>query len=253
MTDPLKDALDDLDWIVARWPDLRGMVAGGTPRRWKQAFAQLTAEQQEIRDRQAWLDRHDVKGEAIGGGRAPLNVDVLDFLAGVLMRCDMLHDHVAQTVGHPRLDPATGVDDDPRRFLAYVKVLLPEACEADPDMADAAAERLSGIRLSMATELGDLEDGHTLNAICPFCLGRSPRNPVGGARTLRIRMVEVKHRKPEGDEHVIDEPVVVCESGTCTPFAAEVSRWVKGKPAWPWPEWEWLAQRLLDPRSVGVA
>ena len=101
--------------------------------------------------------------------------------------------------------------------------------------------------------LGDLEDGHTLNAICPFCLGRSPRNPVGGARTLRIRMVEVKHRKPEGDEHVIDEPVVVCESGTCTPFAAEVSRWVKGKPAWPWPEWEWLAQRLLDPRSVGVA
>jgi hypothetical protein len=249
----LTDALTDLEWIVTRWPDLRALVTSKAPERWKRALTQLDNAQRAERNVQAWLDRHDVKGEVMGEAPAPLNVGMLDLLAGVLMRCDMLHEHVGQTVGHPRLPSATGIDDDPRPFLAYVRELLPEACEADADMAEAAAERLSSIRLSMAAELGDLEDGHTLAAICPFCMGRTPKFPTGGAYTLRIRTVEVTHRMSNGEDLEAHEPMVVCESGDCRPFAAECSRWIRGNPAWPWPEWEWLAQRLIDPRSVGVA
>lgn len=248
----LRAALDHADWIIDRWPDLRGYVTTGTPRAWLQAFRQLDAEQRRKRDEQAWLDKYDVEGEVMGQAPAPLNLGVLDVLAQVLMDCDMLHEHVAQTVGHPRLPAARGVDDDPRRFLRYVHELLPEACEADPDMAEAARERLEAVHLSMAVELGDLEDGHTLSAICPFCMGRTPRFPVGGALTLRIRMVQITHKEPSTGDPVY-EPLIVCEGGDCAPFAAEVSRWHKGKPAWPWPEWEWLAQRLIDPRRVGVA
>lgn len=248
----LTDALDHLDWITTRWPDLRGYVATGTPRGWLDTFRQLDADQRHQRDVQAWLDRYDVQGEVMGAAPAPLNVSVLDVLSSVLMDCDLLHEHVAQTVGHPRLAPARGVDDDPRRFLAYIRELLPEACEDDPDLADAACERLADVHQRMAIELGDIADGHTLNAICPFCMGRTPKFPVGGAFTLRIRMIEIRHKKPTTQERSF-EPMVVCESGGCTPFAAEVSRWIHGKPAWPWPEWEWLAKRLLDPAQVGAA
>lgn len=248
----LSKALEHLDWIHDRWPDLRGYVQTGTPRAWLSAFRQLDSEQRAQRDRQAWLDRHDVEGDVMGEAPAPLNVGVLDVLAQVLMDCDLLHEHVAQAVGHPRLQPATGIDDDPRRFLAYVRELLPEACRDDPDMAEAARERLEAIHLSMAAELGDLEDGHTLGAICPFCMGRTPKFPVGGAHTMRIRMVQIVHKEPTTEEPTF-EPLIVCEAGDCNPFAAEVSRWHKGKPAWPWPEWEWLAKRLIDPRRVGVA
>lgn len=248
----LDDALADIDWITEHWPDLRALVtAEALP--WKQAFTQLDAAQRAERNHQAWLDRHDVKGEVMGEAPAPLNVGILDVLADVLMRCDMLHDHVAQTVGHPRLPAASGIDDDPRPYLAYVRELLPEACQDDPDMAEAAAERLAKVRATIALEVGALEDGQTIAAICPFCMGRTPRFPVGGAFTLRIRMVPMVHRTRAGEEEEHHEPLIVCESGDCRPFAAECSRWHRGRPAWPWPDWEWLAQRLIDPRSVGLA
>lgn len=252
MTDP-KDALVDLEWIYDRWPDLRALVTSDTRRRWKHALTQLDSAQRDEANRQAWLDRHDVKGEVMGEAPAPLDVGILDVLAGVLMRCDMLHDHVAQTVGHPRLPPASGIDDDPRPFLAYIRELLPEACAKDPDMAEAAGERLHAVRMTMVAELGDLEDGQKIRAICPFCMGRTPRFPVGGAFTLTIRVVPVTHRRADGQQEELHEPLIVCESGDCRPFANECSRWHRAKPSWPWPEWEWLALRLIDPRSVGVA
>lgn len=249
----LDAALADIDWITERWPDLRALVTGQTHRSWKHALTQLDSVQRAEANRQAWLDRHDVLGETIGEAPAPLDVGILDVLADVLMRCDMLHDHVAQTVGHPRLPAASGIDDDPRPFLAYTRQLLPEACQDDPDMAEAAAERLRGIRATMVAELGDMEDGQRIRAICPFCMGRTHRFPVGGAFTLTIRVVPVTHRRQDGTQEEHHEPIIVCESGDCRPFAAECSRWHRGRPAWPWPEWEWLAQRLIDPRSVGVA
>lgn len=250
-TPNLTDALDHLDWIITRWPDLRALVTTNS-QPWKQALTQLDAIQRAERNKQAWLDRHDVKGEVMGEAPAPLNVGILDVLAQVFLDCDTLHNHVAQTTGHPRL-PATSSNDDPRPLLAHTRELLPQACQVDPDMAEAATDRLGKVRSLMATELGDLEDGQTLAAVCPFCMGRTPRFPIGGAYTLRIRVVPVKHRRANGEEEQLHEPLIVCESGDCRPFAAECNRWHHGKPSWPWPEWEWLAQRLIDPRSVGVA
>ena len=38
---------------------------------------------------------------------------------------------------------------------------------------------------------------------------------------------------------------VVCWNPLCTPPDDQVGTWYRGRPAWPWHEWEWLADRLI--------
>lgn len=247
----LAKVLEDIQYLTNHWPDLKALLVHGTVRDWRHGYAELTDAARIERDKQAWLDRHDTEGQTHGEAPAPLNLGILDLLTETLMTCDLLHERVAQTVGHPRLDHAASIGDDPRRFLAYIEVLLPEACETDPDVLDAAAEKVSRLRSRMMVETGEIRDGQALEAICPFCVGRTTKTPTGGAKTLRIRLVPARAAvSTTADE---TEPVIVCESGTCQPFDAEVSHWVKGAPAWPMPDWSWLSQRLIDPRDVGVA
>lgn len=95
-------------------------------------------------------------------------------------------------------------------------------------------------RAPVAAELGEIEDGQTLNAVCPFCLGRASRHPVGGAKTMRFRLIN--DRLHDGEM----EAVIACESGLCEPFAAECSLRVRSCPAWRFTDWEWLTLRLLS-------
>lgn len=217
-------ALVILRVVIDRWPDFVEAKTKGTPR---PSVARRPRHRDELGE-----------GEGYGCVPAPLHLDILDSMATIVAWSDMLHEHVAQTVGHPRLEPAASALADPRPFLEYVVALLPEAAESDPEITDAVLDKGERMQSIIIAGLGEIFDGQTLNAICPFCVGQTFKRP--GERTLRVRLVP--SRVTEGEL----EFVIVCENPDgCRPFAAECDMWVKGNPAWPWSQWEWLAQRLI--------
>ena len=233
MTDPTENVLAVLREVIDRWPDLVEARIKGTARPWRQPANPDEGDG----------EREPVEGEGFGCIPAPLHLDILDAMASIVCWSDMLHEHIAQTVGHPRLEPAMSALADPRPFLRYVEALLPEAVDDDPDMLEAVAERVSLIRSVMLGKLGEVFDGQTLDAFCPFCIGQTIAKRH--LRTLRVRLVDSRIHPGQ------TEFVVVCENPDgCRPFAAECDMWVKGRPAWPWSQWEWLAQRLLPTRAA---
>lgn len=220
---PLDECLDHLREVKRRYPDLVESRFVGTER-------PIVS----TRDR----DRVIGTEEGLGSTAAPIHVDVLDAMARLVMWADMLHERIAQCVGHDRLSPAISAYEDPARFLDYVIELLPEAADTNPKVLDHAAAQADRMRQLVLSKLGEIYDGQELDALCPFCLGVTFRHPAG-VRTLRVRVIE--SRRHDGEEFVL-----VCENpGGCTPLAAECGLWVQGRPAWPWPDWDWLAARLL--------
>lgn len=214
--------------VIARWPDLVESRIKGTQR----IMPSHTRDPGTLE-----------AGEGLGCIPAPIHLDVLDAMASIVMWADMLHEHVAQTVGHPRLEPAASALADPRPFLRYVEVLLPEASESDPEIVEAVHEKAERMRDIILAKVGEVFDGQTLEAICPFCIGQTFAKR--GARTLRVRLIA--SRVKEGEQ----EFVIVCENPDgCRPFSAECDLWIKGRPAWPWSQWDWLAERLLPTRAA---
>lgn len=235
----IRATVTDLDWTADRWGDLVEYRLKGTPRPWRQPN-DLTPELRAARDALARLElaEADKAGRAPGHTPAPLHVSTLDVMVDVLAEADTLHETVAQYLGHDRLEPAMSALDDPIRFLRYVAARVGEAAGHSEDLFEVIAERARHMRSAVTVELGEIEDGQTLNAICPFCVGVTPRTPAGGGKTLRFRLVESRLDKAER------EALIVCEND-CQPFDAEVDTWHRGRPAWPWSQWEWLAERLL--------
>jgi len=262
MTDT-RATITTLTWVRTRWPDLLEARLRGTPRPWHQVD-ETPPEVAAERDRAARIERIEADGRMPGYSLAPLHVDVLDTMAQVLMIADLLHEDVAQAVDYPRLayptarlgpGPYLDVDDDigPEPYLDYVIALLPEACDADPKLVEYAQTKADAMQTMIRTVLGEIVDGQLLDAICPFCCGRTPHCPVGGAKTLHFRLLPIPD-KPATQGHVavtdLVDPVIVCENPVgCKPFAAECSLWVKSKPCWRWPEWEWLSVRLFTTRQ----
>lgn len=233
--------------VVTRWPDLVESRFKGTPRpvvpgahlgdmgRWRM-------------DQQRREDVANADDRAPGESVAPLHIDVLDLMASLLMRADLLHEHVAQTVGHPRLASPPSAFADARPYLEYVIALLPEACETDEDMLDAATEKAELMRDEILMALGEVFDGQRLAAVCPFCMGQTSRR-LAGELTMRVRIRDVGT-----EEHPnLAEFLVVCENpdNMCQPFAREVDTWVGTNPAWRYPRWPWLAKQLHSPRRAG--
>ena len=224
----LGDAQRLLAEVIERWPDLVEARLKGTPR---------------IMQSRPARDRRDLEpGEGLGSLPAPVHLDVLDAMSNILMWADMLHELVAQTVGHDRLDSAASAYSDARPYLRYVVALLPEASETDDEIVEAVTEKAERMRSTILAKLGEVYDGQRLEAVCPFCVGRTFEK-LAGARTLTVRVV------PSTTGHGGWAIVVVCENPVgCTPFAKECDLWVKGNPAWPIHRWGWLADRLLPAR-----
>jgi hypothetical protein len=224
-----EDACAVLQEVIDRWPDFVESRIKGTAR-------PHVATPPKHRDELA-------EGEGYGCIPAPLHLDILDSMSSIVAWSDMLHELVAQTVGHPRLAPAASALADPRPFLRYVVELLPEAAESDDEISEAALDKARRMQSIIISGLGEIFDGQTLDAVCPFCLGQTFKRP--GLHTLRVRLVP--SRVAEGEM----EFVIVCENPDgCRPFAAECDMWVKDRPAWPWSQWEWLASRLIPAHSA---
>lgn len=236
----IRATIADLDWTADRWDDLVEYRLKGTPRPWRQP-GEMDPMRKRIADALARIEQAEVErwGRAPGFSPAPLHVSTLDVMVDVLAEADALHETLAQYLGHDRLEPATSALDDPTRFLRYAAARVADAAGESDELFDLVAEKAATMRSAIAHELGEVEDGQTLEAVCPFCIGVTSRHPAGGAKTLRFRMVPDTLRAGE------KEAVIVCESGLCEPFEVECSLRVKGKPAWRFPDWEWLAERLL--------
>lgn len=234
----------DLLWIADRWADVHESRIKGTKRPWREPT--LTPEAREELDRRARAEKAEADDRMPGESLAPVHVDVLDTLADILMRADMLHDHIAATLGVERLDSAPSAFADPGPYLTFISDHLREFAEDDPDGMDAVSDLARELRGEMARVLGEVFDGQTLTAMCPWCGGKDDRHPVGGARTLRVRLLWL----PTPTDKDAHEPAIVCDGGRCEPPESDCGLWVKGKPAWPLAEWEWLGDRLADRDSA---
>jgi hypothetical protein len=225
---PLTATLAVIDEVITRWPDLVESRVKGTER--------------PVPSGRRDSDEVD-EGEGFGCVPAPIHLDVLDAMASIVMWADMLHEHVAQTIGHPRLEPAASALADPRPFLAYVRELLPEAAESDDEIVDAARDKAERMKSVILAKVGEVFDGQTLEALCPFCVGQTfGKRHI---RSLRVRIIPSRVKVGE------EEFVIVCENPDgCRPFAAECDMWVRGRPAWPWSQWDWLAERLIPTRGA---
>lgn len=220
--------------VIDLWPDYVDSRHKGTPRVLTNALSPTTG-------------RHDDGMRGYGSTPAPLHLDVLDVISTVVASADTLAEHIAHTLGHEPPPAAASAYADPRPHLAHCAHHLAAACQADPDMADAARARIIPMHTRVLGGLGLLVDGQLIDAICPFCIGRTYERPAG-VRTLRVRVIPSRHVRAELGEV---EPVVVCENPAgCTVLASEVGMWVRDRPAWPMAEWEWLAARLITTRRA---
>lgn len=102
---------------------------------------------------------------------------------------------------------------------------------AHEDFAQVLLDETAGIRRRIAGAIGEVDDGMTLKAACISCRGIDEAS--GEAMfTLRLRA------KPD--------PVIMCVNPACDPSEALCGSWVRGHPAWPQREWDWLADRICD-------
>ena len=231
----------DLLWVCDRWEDVHEMRLKGTARPWREPT--ISAEARAEMDALAKAERIDREGftpPPPGESPAPVHVDILDTLATILMRSDMLAEHVAGTLGIDRLDHAPSAFADATPYLRFVGEHLGEFVEDDPDGMDAVSDVARELKAEMSQVLGEISDGQTLKALCPFCGGKDDTHPVGGAHTLRVRLIWM----PTSEDRDAHEAAIICTGGSCEPSEAECGKRVRGLPVWPIAEWEWLAARF---------
>ena len=210
----------DANFVIDHWPDLYEARMPGTKRPWAQ-----TKTRQESREHNNHTDRSVFR---MGASPAPCHVDVLDTIIDVVAISHGLADAVSQLTGIGRLPAPESAFADPTPHLEHIRRhintaanmdggwIIDSALDPDDDFSIVRARRrtAAALRLILA--------GQVLDADCPWC----------NARPLRIRIVA-------------EEPVVICESRrVCEPPEADCGTWVRGRPAWIQPEWEWLAKRI---------
>lgn len=239
----------DLAWIAERWPDLAGLAEPGTRRPYRAPM--LTTEQREDRDWQARMERWERTAESIGASAAPTPPGVLDMLVSMLADAVLLADDVAREITCPILAPPDSGFGDAWPYLDFAARHLTEAEQAAWEWA----ATIHGMVEQTARALGLLVDGQRLTAVCPWCHGVTGEQPAGGALTWVVRDLLARQKCEHGHADrrwCPDCPkliAVVCE-GSCEPPSKDVGTWVRGQPAWPWSEWEWLAQRLRRADAV---
>jgi hypothetical protein len=215
----------DLVWVAHYWEDLAESRLPGTARPWRQPH--LTAQQADERDQQARIERIERASVMPGEHPAPVDVGILDTMSDILWNAVTISDEIRLrvTTAGPGL-PSTAFADA-RPYLDYAAKNLTEdvAFWAQP-----IARRMVG---QVARALALVLDGQLLDVECPWCHGKTPETPVGGALTWWV------HALPG------DQIAIVC-TGICEPPAREVGTWWRGQPCWPLADWEGLAARVMS-------
>ncbi|WP_433465720.1 hypothetical protein [Spirillospora sp. CA-128828] len=245
-------AIGDLRLLGAYWP---GLVATRLPdvvRPYQPPT--ITPEQRAELDYEARLERAERVGEAPGEHIDAARPDVLDLLFELIDTAEDLAAHVSRAAWLPVLPPPAGVLADARPFLERTARYLPAAAVGwanGDELVWWVARTARQMLVQAGRALALTHDGQRLDAVCPWCQGRTETAPVGGAKTWRVRDLLAAQRC----EHDQIERLtcvrcpqliaIVCESGTCEPPSKDVGTWWRGRPAWPIEEWDWLARRLV--------
>lgn len=246
MTDAVKAATTAVDELLNVLAWLAASLMPGTTKPYR--APQMSAEKRAEADALARLEKAEIinAGLLLGETPAPFDLDVADLLAEIMATADSLADRVCWAVMRPVDPPAVSAFADPTRFLRLVVKWLPLAATVDEALAGYVEGRCDSLVFRAHGLLGLLGDGQLLDALCPWCDGRTSATPTGGARTLRIRA-----QLPVGQRNLakVDPKdvgwFVVCEGGLCEPPDADCGARLRGRPAWPLSsEGEWLAQRL---------
>lgn len=210
----------------------------------------VSPETRAARDSQARQERHERVDVAPGDSPDLYAFGVVDQLMQILV----VADHLAELVGQaavqvplPLVLPphAPSAYADPTPYLRFIRDFLVDAEECAPGTAREVEHALEPLWRRAEETLGHVVDGQLLAGLCPFCGGRTDTAPVGGERTLRVRLIPASPQP---------RPAVVCEGGHCEPTTAECGLWWRGRPAWDLEnEGEWLADRLSRTTRPEVA
>lgn len=221
----------DLTWISESWPDLYQMRLPGSRRRTPRR--PLSRAARERADEQARVEKAEQGLSVLGASRAPMDVGVLDILAGLLGQACELDERITMTAGVQDCEPpSTGYDFEALpRVLAHLAAHLPVAVDVDPGVLDEAERVVKRMRSKLAYSLNELTDGQVLPGLCAWCHGATTTAPAGGERTLTVKVIA-------------EQPLIVCMSDLCDPPAEDCGTYLFGFPAWHQSEWEWLASRL---------
>ncbi|MCR6706594.1 MAG: hypothetical protein NVV66_18530 [Cellulomonas sp.] len=257
-----KQISEDLDYLLSSWPLLVELGVPGTaqPRRPHRAPSPEQLARAALQGLQERVDARQ-PGAVRGTGPivAPIAINLLDLLARFVADSAEFHELVTQAAGVERLPSPRSAWTDPTPYLLRARPWLSVALDAGLDER-AVAGVLRGLADAVAAHLGEVHDGQTLDALCPWCRGRSESAPVGGERTLVVyarlsRLEQAGRTSPSPDRRTTrpEGPMIVCRGESCTPPDSDVGWWVGTHPAWPEREWTWLADRLLPaPETVRV-
>lgn len=243
--------LTDLAFVTDHWNDLLEARQPGTPRPWRQAL--LDPERRTAMAARDRDERTNRDPDAPGFTSAPEHVDVLDVLVDTWTTLDELTATISpdwRRTRPGRAIPRTAAEHGPDRLTDihpmadFIRLWLPET-DTDPDKLARITRQLAALTTEITRVLGLIRAGQLLTgATCPWCRGVTPHHPAGGATTLRVE--EIPARPANQYRPAVEAvPVVVCWNPLCEPSDADCgTRW-RGRPAWPWHEWDWLAKRLI--------
>lgn len=263
MTDPkatTRQALEDLEYLVQSWPALVTLRMPGSPPRAPSAH-QVSEAQRVHAALLAITEREEARqaGAIHGTGpiTAPVALAVVDLLARFVSVASDVAETVTQVAGVDRPAPPSSSWVDPRPYLLLARTWLSVAQQADDSTTSWVARQLHPLADSVALQLGEVHDGQSLAAICPWCMGRTEHYPLGGQRTLVVyarqsRAEQAGEAEPDEEKKKREKsrgPMIVCQGTNCTPPDSVCGTHVGGRPAWPEREWEWLAKRLLPERQ----
>lgn len=218
-----RSAVDDLDWIYARWSDLRATLIRGTPKPWREPT--LTTEQRGRLDALARVEKIERGAFTLGESPAPVHLDALDRSIDLTTTMARLARAVATELGHHAvlIRAATHRYDDPLTLTTYLRNHFGEV---GFDIGVEVQEEAARIRGGLQHHFSEIRDGQHLKADCPYC----------DRQELYVRTIGPQHRP---------EPVIRCESGTCQPSQDQCSIWHRNMPAWAYLDWEWLAGEII--------
>lgn len=218
----MRTVTEDLDWIYTRWSDLRATMHRGTPKPWREPT--LTLEQRGRLDELARLEKLERGAFTLGESPAPIHLDALDRAIELTATMVQLTRAMANELGHHAvlIRAARHRYDDPLLLIRYVRAFWPEL---KPDLGEVVEDEVARLRAGLVHHFSEFAVGQRLKAGCPWC----------NEPSLYVRLIG-----PEGK----GQPIIRCESGTCEPDNAGCGTWHRNMPAWPFHEWDWLAQQI---------
>ncbi|GAA3223155.1 hypothetical protein [Actinocorallia longicatena] len=214
----------DLKLVGECWPALQELL---DPQAWaprQPSF--LTAEQRAELDYQARIEQWERIDVAPGAHRDAARAEFIDLTAAIRAEAYEVADTIAWALIRPPWLPHTRPRQSIDHHLEFAHRHFGQV--TDLLVSEWVVARARDMAAQCGRALALAYDGQTLKTVCPWCKGG-----LAGTPSLRVRIL------PHGDIAVICESDIPCE-----PPSRKTGTWWKGRPAWAFQDWTWLAKEL---------